>query len=174
MSSISGYSLMSSVWSNLQSGSTLLSSTSQSGTGESDADLGASLSDAIGSAYDNQIQGAVTLAADEAAKRMGVSLPSSSGSTSTGSATTASSANKASDVTTQRVSGIVNSPYGSNYAAQDITGTLAALDDVVAGIGTTTPARAASSYGSNLAAQDITGFLANLDALSATPVDVTA
>ncbi len=142
-------------------------------TMQADMDLGTSLTNSLSDAMINQAQGAVSLASQAAAKRLGITLPSSSSSTgSTGTAATGTTPNPASSVTVQRASGTVNSPYGNNYAAQNITGALASLDAIVAG---TTPATAVgtkslTSYGSNYAAQNITGFLANLDAINTTPI----
>jgi hypothetical protein len=174
-----GSSLMSSVWSNLQSGSSTLLDSSASlfgaDTGDSSAmDLGASLADAISTAYDNEVQGQINLAADAAAKRVGVALPGTSGGTAS-SASSGASGNGASSVTSKPVSGKVSSPYGSTYAAQDIDGALAALDGIVAGTqSAATPAQAASAYGSNYAAQDIDGFLGNLDRIAAKAVSTVA
>ena len=146
-------------------------------TMQSDINLGTSLTSSLSDAMVNQAQGAVSLASQAAAKRLGISLPGST--TATGGSSTTAAANPASSVKTQRVSSVVNSQYGNDYAAKNITGALAALDAIVAGTTNISAASAAgakslSSYGSNYAAQNITGYLANLDRISAATVNVTA
>jgi len=149
-------------------------------TMQSDINLGTSLTNSLSDAMVNQASGAVSLASQAAAKRLGISLPGSTTATGTSSsASTAATANPASSVKTQRVSSVVKSQYGSDYAAKNITGALAALDAIVAGTTNISTASAAgtkslSSYGSNYAAQNITGYLANLDRISAATVNVTA
>lgn len=148
-------------------------------TMQSDINLGTSLTSSLSDAMVNQAQGAVSLASQAAAKRLGISLPGSTTATGSSSSASTAAANPASSVKTQRVSSVVKSQYGSDYAAKNITGALAAFDAIVAGTTNISTASAAgtkslSSYGSNYAAQNITGYLANLDRISAATVNVTA
>jgi len=144
-------------------------------TMQADMDLGTSLTNSLSDAMVNQAQGAVSLASQAAAKRLGIALPGSTTATgnSSNSGAAAAPANPASSVTVQRVSSVVKSRYGTDYAAKNITGTLAALDAIVSGTSTmsTVPTKALSSYGSNYAAQNITGYLANLDQINASSVN---
>lgn len=138
-------------------------------TAQQDIDLGTSLTNSLSDAAINRAQGQVSLASQAAAKRLGISLPGSSTSTSSSSTP---ATNPTSSVTVKRVSGVVNSRYGNDYVAQSMTGTLATINGIISGSSkiTSVGTKALSSYGSNYAAQNITGYLANLDRINATPI----
>jgi len=140
-------------------------------TAAQDIAAGDSLNGSISDTMIGLAQGQVNLASQAAAKRMGIALPGSGtgNSSSSGSSSSTKPVNPASSVTVQRVSSVVKSKYGTDYAAQSITGTLATINGIISGSSKITSAQSQplSNYGSNYGAQNITGYIANLNRISA-------
>src|SRR5262249_44553475 len=116
----------------------------------SDAD--SSLADAFSTAAGNQLDGTVNLASDAAAKRLGITLPSSS-SSSTSSTTSSPSSS------TSTASSTTSSSGGPTNAYTNIDQFLASLDGNPA-----VPAVSSSSASGNF---DLNSYLSSLDQITA-------
>jgi hypothetical protein len=120
------------------------------------ADTVSDLTSAFATAASNQLSGTVNLAADAAAKRLGVKLPSSSTSTTP----------SASAKTSTSASATLSSSSGATSAYTNIDQFLATLDG-------NPPVPAASTSGTN-GKFDLNSFLNSLDTITATSTSTPA
>jgi hypothetical protein len=145
------------------------------------SDSAADLTSAFSTAASNQLSGFVNLAADAAAKRLGITLPSSSGSSSSASGTSASTAKPATPSTSGPTSAYTNidqllarldgnpgvpAASASTTTPFSLNTFLTSLDHITAGSNISAPT---APTGANFS---IASYLATLDKITSRPAPI--